>query len=163
MKKLILAVAVLLFTGVAFGQKKNSIEKKKEAIMKVIQEEIDAYDARDYDRLAKTFVQDETFTRIQASKNNFYYYAGWEEIGPMYKNYLEKNPEPNTKTRIKSNYRVKVYKESAWVTYVEKKEQSEQEELKVIFLEKVKSEWKIVSLIIFNKSSYEEETEEEKK
>jgi len=75
MKKVILAVAVLLLTVVTFGQKKTVVEKEKEAIMKVIQEEMDAFDARDYDRLSKTSVQDETFTRVQASKNSFSYFA----------------------------------------------------------------------------------------
>ena len=38
MKKLIIAVALVLLTGIAFGQKKIDIEKEKEAIKAVIEE-----------------------------------------------------------------------------------------------------------------------------
>ena len=160
MKKLILAVAVLLFTGVAFGQEKTEIDKEKEAIMKVIKEEVDAFDAKDFDRLANTFVQDETLSRLSANKSNYHYFVGWEDIGPRYKDYFEQSSEPRTTKRTRTNVRVKVYTESAWATFNEKNELNGGEELKLVILEKVESEWKIVCLTIINTSSYEEETEE---
>ena len=160
MKKLALAVAVLMFTGLAFGQKNTCEEKEKEAIIKVIQEEIDAFDARDFDRLAKTFMQDETLQRLHYSKSMHWIGFGWDEIGTAYKSMFEERPTPRTVKRIQTDYRIKVYKESAWASFSETRENSDVEEFKVFFFEKEKGEWKIVFMLTSNITSYEEEKAE---
>jgi len=160
MKKLIFAFALVLLAGVTFGQKKIDIEKEKEAIIKVVQEEGDAFNDRDFDRFVETFVHNETASRLQATKNSYSYYVGWEEMRPLYKDYFENNPEPNTAKRIRTNYKIKVYKEIAWATFNEQNGPDGSMELKDILLEKVEGEWKIVSLTIIGISSYEDEIEE---
>ena len=65
---------------------------------------------------------------------------------------------------VKTNYKIKVYKESAWAAFEENVHNSEGEFLYHNFinqfLEKVDGEWKIVFFCYVNTTSYEEEVEE---
>ena len=144
MKKLLFTfIAFSLMTG-ASCQKKADIEKEKEAIKAVIEEETDAYIAGDFERQSETYVQDETSTE-----------EGLERFG----NYS--NPK-NKKT----DYRIKVYNKSAWAIFNDDWDLDYQGEsvnviyLGVRFLEKVDGEWKIVYMSEINKSSLEDEDEE---
>ena len=151
------AISLLLGTSC---QEIIDIEKEKEAIIKVVQEEGDAFNDKDFDRFVETFVQNEAASRLFASKNSHTYIVGWEELGPFYKNYFKNYPEPITTKRIRTNYKIKVYKENAWANFNEQDGPNGLMEIKNILLEKVEGEWKIVSLTIINISSYEDEVEE---
>ena len=164
MKKYLLTLFALILLAGTSCQEKIDIEKEKEAIIAVIEEETNAFLARDFDRFAATYVQDETNIRLSASKSGYLYRVGWEEIGSGFKQYFENNPEPGTSKYVKTNYKIKVYKESAWAINDESVYNSEGELLRkskgVRFLEKVNGEWKIVYLSFVNTTSYEEEIEE---
>jgi hypothetical protein len=162
MKKIIFSILALsLIAGSISGQKKIDIEKEKEAIIAVIEEETDAFRNRDFDRLAATFVQDETNIRLAAGQSGYSYYAGWEQISSGYKESFKNNPEPYTGKHVKTNYKIKIYKESAWSIFDEVRYDGGGEVINkgigVRFLEKVDAEWKIVYLSGVSTSSYEEE------
>lgn len=164
MKKYVLTLfAIILLTGTSC-EEKIDIEKEKEAIKAVIEEETNAFLNRDFDRFAATYVQDETNIRLSANKSGYNYYVGWEEIGSLFKEYFENNPDPSTDTYEKTNYKVKVYRKSAWVINDETVYDSDGENsLKMIavrFLEKYNGEWKIVYLSVVSTTSYEEVIEE---
>ncbi len=164
MKKYVLTLfALILFAG-ASCQEKIDIEKEKAAIKAVLEAETDAFLSKDFDRLAATYIQDETNIRLSAGKSGYGYGVGWEEIGSGFKEYFENNPEQSTDKYVKTNVKIKVYKESAWAINDETVYDSEGEiSLKMIgvrFLEKVDGEWKIVYLSVVYTSSYEEEIEE---
>jgi len=165
MKKNVLPLlAFILLAGISC-QETVDIEKEKEAIKTVIKEETAAFCARDFDRMAATYVQDETNTRMGASKSGYAYYSGWEEIGSGFKEFFENNPDTCAGKYEKSNFVIKVYNKSAWSINDETVYDSEgqvtwtNKSLKI--LEKVDGEWKIVHMSIINTSSYEEEPEEE--
>jgi len=165
MKKYLLTLFALILLAGTSCQEKIDIEKEKEAIITVIEEETNAYLARDFDRLAATWVQDETIIRLGADKSGYGYWVGWEEIGSTIKENFEGESEPVESKEVKTNYKIKVYKESAWAVFDNETYNSEgaltNKSIHVEFLEKIDGEWKIVYLSIVSTSSYEDEVENE--
>ena len=165
MKRIIFStLTLLLITGSSLCKEKIDIEKEKAAIIAVIEEETNAFRDKDFDRFAATYVQDETNIRLSARKSGYIYVVGWEELGSGFKEYIENNPEPSTTDKAeKINYKIKVYKESAWAVNDEVRYDGEGEVssklIAVRFLEKVNGEWKIVYLSFVSATSYEEEIE----
>ena len=164
MKKIIFPVLVLLLIMGSSCQEKIDIEKEKEAIIAVIDGETEAFLELDFDRIASTYVQDETNIRLTAGKNGYMYLTGWEEISSVFKEWLEGYSEPPENYEIlKTDYEIKVYKESAWAIFYDTFYENEVETSKgvgVRFLEKVDGEWKVVYLSTVWISDYEEEVEE---
>jgi len=164
MKKYLIPLIVLVFLTGTSCEEKIDIEQEKKAIISVIKEETNAFLSRDFERLAANYVQDETNIRLAASKSGYTYYVGWEDLGAAFKEYFENNPDPSTNKYVKTDYKVKVYKESAWAINNETVYDSEGEisskMIVVRFLEKVDGEWKIVYLSTVNTTSYEEIIEE---
>jgi len=156
--------ALILLAGNSC-QEKIDIEKEKAAIIAVIEEETNAYLARDYDRLAATYVQDETNIDLRAGKSGYGYGVGWEEIGSAFKEAIDNSPEPDGSKEVKTNYKIKVYQESAWAVFDNEGYNSEGEltnkSIHVEFLEKVNGEWKIVYFSMVSTSSWEDEVETE--
>ena len=164
MKKYGLTLFALILVAGTSCQEKVDIEKEKEAIKTVLEEETNAARDSDFDRLAATWVQDETSIWLGTGKSGYTYGVGWKKIGSDFKEYFENNPESGTGKFENTNYRIKVYKESAWAIYDQVMYNSEGEvtweNIGVRFLEKVDGEWKIVYLSFVNTTSYEEEIEE---
>jgi hypothetical protein len=176
MKKIIYSIlALLLIAGGSSCQKKIDIEKEEEAIKAVIEEETNAFMDNDYERFAATYVQDTTFIRLNASKAGYdnivgwgyNYIVGWAGIGLVFREGFEGNPDTRLHKFVNSNYKIKVYPESAWAVYDENWYDREgvlvEYNIDVRFLEKVKGEWKIVYLSTINTTSYDEEVEEGEK
>lgn len=150
-------IAVLSYSNISAGEKNP--EKEKEAIIKVITESTNAYRARDFDRISATFVQDETTMKVGSAKGGFFVRPGWEKISTNYKNNFTNNPTPITRELKKSNFRIKVYKESAWAMHDETQPLADgntSKQLIVHFLEKQKGEWKIVYMSQVFVSSYDD-------
>ena len=162
MKKIIFSIlAVSLIAGSVYCQEKIDIEEEKKAIIAVIEEETDAFIDKDFDRFAATYVQDETTIRLYASNHSHLYTVGWEEWSSMIKEWIENYPEPIENTEVKSNFKIKVYKDCAWAVFDIEVYNSEGEftgkSIGVNFLEKVNGEWKIAYLSRVDITSYEEQ------
>ena len=173
MKKIIYSIlALLLIVGCSSCQKTIDIEIEKEAIKAVIEEETNSYIDNDYDRFASTYVQDKTFIRLNASKDEYNYIVGWgynyivgwEEISLAFRENSEGNPDTLLYRFENSNYKIKVYPESAWAVYDENWYDKDgvltEFNIDVRFLEKVDGEWKIVYLSTINSTSYDKKPEE---
>ena len=139
------------------------IESEKVSIIKVIEEETDAYIKKDYERWAKTYVQDETNVRLSAGKSGFDFIHGWEQLNASFKEqWFEDTTEVEQNYQgIKTNYQIKVYGSSAWALCDEEFVNIETGEkggtlIESRVLENIDGEWKIVSLSFVNSSSYEE-------
>ncbi|MCD6566258.1 MAG: hypothetical protein J7K53_09985 [Bacteroidales bacterium] len=160
MKKYVFVLFTLILLAANSCQQKIDIEKEKAAIIAVIEEETNAYFDRDFDRLAANYVQDETNIRIAAEKSGYVYGIGWEEIGSVIKGLIE-SEEPVESKEVKSNFKIKVYQESAWAVFDNEWYNNEGgfagKGTHVVFLEKVKGEWKIASFFIVNTSTWEDE------
>ena len=173
MKKIIYSIlALLLIVGCSSCQKTIDIEIEKEAIKAVIEEETNSYIDNDYDRFASTYVQDKTFIRLNASKDEYNYIVGWgynyivgwADMAPVFREGFQGNPDTLLNSFVNSYYKIKVYQESAWAVYDENWYDREGEfveyNINVRFLEKVEGEWKIVYVSTINATSYDAKPEE---
>ena len=160
MKQIIFPVLALMLIAGSSCQEKIDMEKEKEAIKAVIENESISTHAKDFDQSSRSFLQDESLIYLSAGKSGYYYSVGWDSIGSAYKEWMENNPNPTTNKHQFTNYKIKVHKESAWAVYDEIVSSSDGELLRtfvnVRFLEKVDGEWKIVFLSFVNTTSYEE-------
>lgn len=134
--------------------------QEEEAIKAVIENETNAYFAKNYDQRIKSFLQDENLMILVASKKRYIHDVGWDDISQGMKEDSEEDPVPKEKCQF-TNYNIKVYKECAWAIFDEIVLNIETNEflrkvINVRFLEKVNGKWKIVYLSDVDVTSYEE-------
>ncbi len=145
-------------------------EKEKAAIIEVINKETDAYLERDFDAMFATHVQDSLNMRLTAGADNYVFAEGWENVSKhMTGDQTEDDLGPDLHISVeKSNYRMKLYPNSAFVVCDQKwtsdygDDVVEINSIQVRFLEKIKGEWKISFVSFIGTSGYEhmDETEE---
>lgn len=145
------------------------IEKERAAIIDVINRETDAYLARDMDAVCATHVHDSLNIRLTAGADNYTFLEGWDEVGRHLvgdQTEDDLNPELNI-TVEKSNYRMRIHPNSAFVVCDQKWTSQFDSDTTVInsvqvrFLEKIDDEWKIAFVSWVCTSCYNlEETEE---
>ena len=157
MKNILLAfIALIMCTGISAKEKNN--DKEKEAIKKVITEATEAFRARDFDKIAATYVQDESMVKTAAAKGGFAVNYGWKQVGENYKNNFKNYPEPVSGKFEKTNFKIKVYKESAWVVHDEIIHGDNDTTYKQVithFLEKHDGQWKVVYMANIRGSSWD--------
>ena len=85
MKIHVIALFVLIFFAGISCQEQIDIEKEKEAIKAVIENETNSPFARDFDQQMKSFLQDESLIGWSASKSGYSYEVGWENMSSIYK------------------------------------------------------------------------------
>lgn len=153
---IVLLVTILLCSGIHAGEKNT--DKETKAIKKVIIEATNAYRAKDYNRMAATFVKNESTIKIGSAKGGFFVRTGWEEIATNYKQNFKNNPTPVTRELKKINFKIKVYKESAWSIHDEVQTLENGNISKQIithFLEKNNGKWEVVFMSQIFVSSYD--------
>lgn len=143
-------IACVLLAGTSCEQTVD-LEKEKEAILALIDEETNAYHDKDFERFAACYVQNESNIRLLGGENEkISYTVGWEKVGSSFKELYENNPEPTTNNEVKRNFTIRVYKDCAWIVFEEEDFTDEGESIgKGIgtnFLEKVDGKWKIAYL-----------------
>ena len=159
MKKWIISIIVfLVVSGNLLSQEVNDIKKEEAAIISVIEAATQAWVDRDIEALAATHITDETFKRLVASKNGFEYSLGWEERAESAKKTFAASPNPNAVKFENKSFQIKIYPKSAWAVYEEHWFDPEGEYLgksiNARFLEKIKTDWKIVYLSVINAATY---------
>jgi len=165
MKKHLLSLIVLVLLAGTSCQEKINIEKEKAAIITVIEEETKAFFDSDIDRLSAIHVQDETNIRLTATKSGYTYDVGWETVKSFFLDYFENEAEPGDFYEVKTNYKIKVYGESAWAVFDNDYYNGEGELLSTSihaqFLEKVNGEWKHVVYNSIYTSTWDDEGDNE--
>jgi len=160
MKKIIFSILALLIASSILCQEKIDYKNEKDAIKAVIESEAISHYDRDWEKQSKSFLQDESFIGLASSKVAYIYAIGWEEANRIYEGIYERNPTPSAYKIQNTNYKIKVYKESAWAVYDQIIRNSQDELLRkyicVRFLEKVNGDWKIVYISYVNTTSYDE-------
>ena len=149
--------AIILSTSI-YAQNKADIEKEKTAIIKVITDGTNAYRAKDLNKMATTYVNDESTVKIRVNKTGYSVTNGWENIAALYKENFTNNPAPVTSKFEKVNFKIKVYPESAWAIHDEIQTGAEGQKSKQIivhFLEKHEDAWKVVYMSQVFASSYD--------
>jgi hypothetical protein len=151
MKKSLVVAFALIFLTCISCKEKIDIEKEKEAVLKVLQEEGDAFAVSDMKRISAVHLQDKTATRLEQGPNSYDIYNGWDEINSMYEGYIKsiladssyKNPH-----NLKGNIIVKVVGNSAWLIcdntwkYEYNDIAGEDTNIQIAFFEKINGEWK---------------------
>lgn len=157
--------AIILLAGTSC-QEKIDIEKEKEAIMAVIQEEGDAFAAMDMERLFAVHVQDSLDTRLGLGENSYTIYAGWDEIKSNFEGSTESGWEIEDPKNLKENVILKVTDGSAWLIcdniwkWNYEGEPGERVNIQITFLEKIEGKWKISFTAFVAKPVPKEEAEE---
>jgi tetratricopeptide (TPR) repeat protein len=146
--RLTLLVLILLLTTFSFQVNAQDAEKQK--IIKIIQDEIDAYQKKDRARWASHWIQSDQ-TRINFA-NAFAYNQGkgWDSLMVGVDPYFKAPGNPYKST--KSDFEVNIKGPIAIVDLVEKGEFSTADQ--VIILEKKDKTWKILRMFNFEKSTY---------
>ena len=155
---------MLLFLIFSACQEKIDIEKEKQAIITVLNEESQAYLDRDYELWASYWVQDESVRRLSASIGG-YNFITWEEISNNIKEGLANDSSwLNTKDLKyeKLDFNIKVFPDCAWATYNEKftglyqDQPIKSDAIHLTVLEKKEGQWKIACFAMVNTTAYEE-------
>lgn len=157
-KSILIVIIAILIAGNAC-QQKIDVEKEQAAIKSVLEKSSKAWLDRDFEGIASVWVQDESATRIGAMRGSFGITEGWDSQVSRYETFFKNNPEPSQNKEIFSNYRMKVYKESAWVildnSVVNNEGETLSRALHTYILEKVNDQWKIAALSTVGVASYE--------
>ena len=151
MKKfLFLISALILFTCISCKEKID-IAKEKEAVLKVLQEEGDAFVANDMERMSAIYIQDSTQTRLGLGTTYYNLYKGWDEIKNLYQDYIKYNSTDSSwknPRNLKENLIIKVAGNSAWILcdniweFEYNNVAQRQTNMQIAFFEKVNGEWK---------------------
>lgn len=166
---ILMVLAVILMVGTGC-EKPIDYDKERAAIIKVINDETDAYLERDFESVVATHVQDSLNMRLTAGPDNYVWLQGWEEVGKhLMGDETEDDLSPDLHITVeKFNYRMKIYPNSAFVVCDQKWSSQYDEDvhqmnsIQVRFLEKIDDEWKISFVSWIDRSGYKniEETEE---
>lgn len=170
MRYLIPMTLALLVVAISACNKTVDYDAERKAIIKVINEETDAYLARDFDAVVATHVQDSLNMRLTAGPDNYVWLQGWDEV---VKHLMGDETEDDLSLDLnitveKTNYRMKIYPNSAFVVCDQKwsseysGDVNQMNSIQVRFLEKINGEWKISFVSWIDRSGYKniEETEE---
>lgn len=129
-------------------QPKVNVEKEKEAIMAMIQQDIEGFQSMDKDLIFTNHVQDGEEVRLELGVYGYNIYNGWDEIETLLSDFLEGN-EYDSMENSKENVILRVSGNSAWLVCdnITKLRSGDEVDvitnIQILFLEKAKGEWKI--------------------
>ena len=169
MKNIFYILSILFILMAAGCQQTVDLEMEKEAIIKVINDETEAFVNYDFETLAEKHMHDSLSLRLTAGTDSYIFLEGWDKIAAYFKESLEgEEVHENRNVSVeKSNYRIKVYPQSAWVVCDEKwiyrfeTDTVEIKSIQVRFMEKIEEEWKIAFISMVGTSGYDELDDEE--
>ena len=160
-------LAAIVFTGC---EQPIDYEKERAAIIAVMEKETQTFIDRDFEGMFSTHVQDSLNMRLTAGADNYVFVEGWENVSKhMTGDQTEDDLGPNIHIDVeKTNYRMKIYPNSAFLVCDQKwtssydDDTTEINSIQVRFLEKIEGEWKISFVSFIGTSGYEglDETEE---
>ena len=143
-----LALAAFLFAGC---KQTIDYEKERAAIINVMKKETQSYIDRDFEAMYSTHVHDSLNMRLTVGADNYVFAEGWDQVSRfMSGDDTEDDLGPDLHISVeKSNFRMRIYPESAfvvcdqkWITRYEE-DTIVMNSIQVRFLEKVDGEWKI--------------------
>lgn len=127
----------------------QNIEKEKEAILAVLQEESDAVVANDKERVFAVHVRDSLESRWELGIYGYNMYKGWNEVQTLLSDFMGDGMGNTDPVNVKENMTLKVAGKSAWLTcdniwkWTVDGHPGGYNNIQITFLEKIKGEWKI--------------------
>ena len=149
----LLMLTVLFATGC---QPKVNVEKEKEAILAVIEEEARGFETMDKERVYATHIQDSDEMRLELGVYGYRFYDGWEQIDELLGDYMDGNQTSDIRVS-KENVNIKVHGISAWLTcdnvvqWGSGDEADGYSNIQINFLEKVNGQWLIAFSAYYSK------------
>lgn len=125
-------------------------------IQKVIEDETKFFYARDYENWSNLWIHEPYAHFSYAGPNGAMESKGWEEMNNNVKNDMEKNSDPINWSPKKTDYSFKISDKMAFVTFLEDGNSSTR------VLEKVKGDWKLVSVGVVVTTAYKNEAKQQK-
>jgi hypothetical protein len=159
---------LILTTICTYGCRKSveqpvDIEVERAAITELTQKLfVEFWNYKSYEGWAKTFVHKPYSFLAWANKTEYVEQIGWEEIGKYWKKWLEENPEPAQIEHLFENYRIKIWRNVAIVSfdYLRKRDKKDNPDFEPWgmhgVLEKTGEVWKFISLIQIGRNSWSE-------
>ncbi len=163
MKYTILFALIIAVFAISGCEKAIDYEKEKAAIIALMEKETQTYIDRDFDGMFSTHVQDSLNMRLTAGASNYVFAQGWEDVSRhMTGDETEDDLGVDIHSTVeKTNFRMKIYPQSAFVVCDQKWTSQYEDDMQVRFLEKVEGEWKISFVSFIGIDGYmEDETEE---
>jgi ketosteroid isomerase-like protein len=154
---------VVLFTAVIFialcsCKEKIDIEKEKEAIKAVFEQEKEGFFARDFDAMAETWIQEPSSVKIFMSAEGQTKFEGWDAISKNSRqDVADTTWDSKQVTLTFKNYQINILDdESAWVmcdalwegTYQNAPMSSTQ--TRILVLKKTDGKWKFALMALYN-------------
>jgi len=151
-------LAILIMTGTSC-QKAVNVEKEKEAILAVLEEEGSAMLAKDTERVFALHVRDDLETRLELGEYGFNTYKGWDEVSVLLGDALGGDGALMAANAVnrKENMILKVTGNTAWLTcdniweFNNNGEKGGYSNIQVTFLEKIGGDWKISFAAYYSK------------
>lgn len=125
----------------------QDFEKEKMAILKVLNDETKAAFNRDYESWQAKWVHEKyvTKTYMNFADSSMTETLGWDEINHFVKTYIEEHPEPSPLPKLVDEIDVRLYKDGAWVNYVQNDpERGLKRESRL--MEKLNGQWRIAGM-----------------
>ncbi len=163
MKTLLLCATIFVFTSCGPKENKDiesnvaNVEKEKQAIKNVIENETESFFGRDYEAWKANYAQtDYAFQAWSNDDGTFDSNVGWEDINKQIGKYIEDNPEPISSHPIveRKNMLYKFYGDNvAFLTWdqfnSDQDEKNFHHSKEVRLMEKIDGKWKIVCVSAF--------------
>ena len=152
-------LAILIFAGTSCQIAVN-VEKEKEAILAVLEEENAAMLAMDKERVFALHVQDNLETRLELGEYGFNTYSGWDEVSGLLSDALSGDGTliGSNAVNRKENVIIKVTGNTAWLTFdniwewTDGTDKGGYSNIQVNFMEKIGGEWKISFAAYYSKT-----------
>ncbi len=148
------AAALFLVQPLAAQQQALSAEERK--IVDVIEDESKYFWNRNYEAWANLYVQEPYVVWTASTKDGVRRFDGWNAWRDEVKRYFAADPDPMPYNGVvyKYNYRFRIYKNGAWVSFEQMNDGTKTYETRI--LEKEKGNWKIAMVqLIYNANESE--------
>ena len=164
MKQIVFITLICFYFTFTACDQSIDYEAEAKAIKEVIMQETNSFSAQDYPNVAASFVRDSTVIRMSTGSNGHKVWVGWEDkLGPYFKKSAEADwSDYEILERRWSNWKIKVYPESAWAVYNQdtkysfQGEENKAKSCEIRILEKEGGKWRIVMLHWIDLVSFEE-------
>ena len=156
MKKYLFTLFALVLLAGTSCQEKIDIEKEKEAIIAVIQDEKDGFTNMDMEQWSRNVLQDSSYTWMGSTSDMYIISRGFSEQVDQLKEFWSNWDPDETRDRIEFEVmELKISPQAAWVLI------DLNGQIETLFLEKIEGTWLISGQTILVTSSYQEVDENE--
>ena len=162
MKKYLITLFALFFLGGISCKEKSDIPKEEAAIKAVIEGEIKASFDGNYDDWTNFFVHESYVVWMQAWKDGYVSWKGWQDIDASGKQFIKPERKGTIIFNGNSDYTIRLYKNAASVSFkcrstrISEGQNNEIDAMEFRILEKNNGAWKIVYLSSIYLTTYKE-------